>query len=618
MDRQTLRFSLLAAACAAIACLIFLPGLHGGFVFDDAPNIVNNPAIQLKTLDIDAIRDVAFSQQPGGMTRVLPTVSFALDYWRANGADAPTFKATNLFIHAITTLVLAFFLRRLLSAARWPEKQARTGTLLIALAWAIHPLQISSVLYAVQRMQTMNTLFTIAALYAYLSGRRRQIEGQSGRRSFLVAILLWILAFGSKEDAALLPAYTLCLELTLLGFRARDEALSRRLRFSYLAASLLAVAMFLLVVAPHYWSVGHYPGRDFSSLERLLTQGRVLCMYLGQILAPLPSHLPFYYDWIQPSRNLITPWSTGPALLLIAILLISAWKVRSRYPLTTFGILFFFAGHLITSNVIGLELAFEHRNQLPMLGVILTVADLARLGLAKAKRWARATVYAGILLLLAGAAIAHARDWATPLSLARSSTEHAKTSARAWNSLCLYYYELGGGPTPKNPYLDKAIEICQQGALAAPYSVTSLSNLIIFKSRKGLPTQADWKTLLNRLQYVNMGPENVQTASALMYNLENGTPLDEENTIEALDIISRRARFGPNELASVGNFILTQTRHPDAALPYYEKSLRLRGNDDQAAQLLLKQIEDTGHENLASKLRLERTRTLQRKPNTPQ
>lgn len=618
MDRQTLRFSLLAAACAVIACLIFLPGLHGGFVFDDAPNIVNNPAIQLKTLDVDSIRDVAFSQQPGGMTRVLPTISFALDYWRANGADAPTFKATNLLIHAITTLVLAFFLRSLLSAARWPEKQARTGALLIVLAWAIHPLQISSVLYAVQRMQTMNTLFTIAALYAYLNGRQRQIGGQQGRRSFLIAILLWILAFGSKEDAALLPAYTLCLEVTLLGFRANDEKLSKRLRFSYLVAILLAAAMFLLVVAPHYWSAGHYPGRDFSSVERLLTQGRVLCMYLGQILVPIPSHLPFYYDWVQPSRNLFTPWSTAPALLLIATLLISAWKVRTRFPLAAFGILFFFAGHLITSNVVGLELAFEHRNQLPMLGVILTAADLARLGLARAKHWARMTACAGILLLLAGNAIARARDWATPLSLASTSTEYAKTSARAWNSLCLYYYELGGGPDPKNPHLDKAIDICQRGALAAPYSVTSLSNLIIFKSLKGLPTQPDWKTLLHRLQYVNMGPENVQTASAFMYNFENGTPLDEKSTIKALDIISRRARFGPNELASVGNFILTQTQHPDAALPYYEKSLRMQSNDDQAAQLLLKQIEDAGHENLASKLRLDRANTIQRKPNTPQ
>jgi hypothetical protein len=44
--------------------------------------------------------------------------------------------------------------------------------------------------------------------------------------------------------------------------------------------------------------------------------------------------------------------------------------------LTAFGILFFFAGHRLESMLIPLELAFEHRNDLPSLGLILAAADL--------------------------------------------------------------------------------------------------------------------------------------------------------------------------------------------------------------------------------------------------
>src|SRR3546814_8000955 len=115
---------------------------------------------------------------------------------------------------------------------------------------------------------------------------------------------------GCKEDSALLPAYTLALELTVLRFAAVDARLARRLRRGYLLAALAGTAVYALLVIPHYWHWDTLPGRDFSTLERVLTQPRVLCLYLWQILVPLPQNMPFYYDWVQPSRSLLEPWST--------------------------------------------------------------------------------------------------------------------------------------------------------------------------------------------------------------------------------------------------------------------------------------------------------------------
>src|SRR3546814_8447978 len=119
---------------------------------------------------------------------------------------------------------------------------------LLALAWAAHPLQVSSVLYAVQRFQTMGTLFLVLALWAYLKARQAQIEGRPGRTGLLLALLLWVAAMGCKEDSVLLPAYTLALELTVLRFSANSTRLagilrrarkSTRLNSSPLFASLL-------------------------------------------------------------------------------------------------------------------------------------------------------------------------------------------------------------------------------------------------------------------------------------------------------------------------------------------------------------------------------------------
>src|SRR5690606_36265573 len=137
---------------------------------------------------------------------------------------------------------------------------------------------------------------------------------ERSRQHGVLAGLCWALALACKEDSALLPAYTLALELTVLRFRAAQPAIARGIRRTYLAAGLLGLAVFLFIVLPRYWSWDAYGGRDFSTPERLLTQARVLAMYLGQIAWPLPSRLPFYYDDLQPSRGLLQPWTTLPSL----------------------------------------------------------------------------------------------------------------------------------------------------------------------------------------------------------------------------------------------------------------------------------------------------------------
>src|SRR5690606_10458044 len=108
----------------------------------------------------------------------------------------------------------------------------------LALAWALHPLQVSSVLYIVQRMQTLATFFIAIALWAYVRARMAQIEGRPGRTRLLLTGLAWAGGLGSKEDAVLLPAYLLALELTVFRFQAADLSLSRRLRNGYLLAAV--------------------------------------------------------------------------------------------------------------------------------------------------------------------------------------------------------------------------------------------------------------------------------------------------------------------------------------------------------------------------------------------
>lgn len=598
------RFLVLALACAVLASLLFLPGLPGSFVFDDYANIAQNPALQLQVLSPTALLDAVNDGQLSGLTRTIPTVSFALDYWRG-GLDPAVFKVTNIVIHALTAFVLAWFFHTLLLAAGIAADRARLAAMVLTLAWALHPLQVSSVLYVVQRIQTLGTLFVVLALLAYLRARKAQIDGTPARSYWLLAVLLWTIALASKEDTVLVPIYTLALELTVLRFAAASSRVASQLRKGYLLATLVGAALYLLVIIPHYWSWDTYSGRNFSTWERLLTQARVLCIYLGEILIPLPDRMPFYYDWLQPSRGLLHPWTTLPSLLLVVGLLGVAWRLRARRPLFSLGILLFFAGHFVTSNVIGLELAFEHRNSFPLIGAILAIGDLLALLARCLNLRTTTTISVGLLILsfLASATAMRARSWNSRLALAHTSVRLAPQSLRAWNELCVAYFDLGGGPKPDNPNLGKAIAACEKGAAVNPDSITSLSNVIVFKALQGAVPESDWRVYLHRLHSITVDAEYKRALWPVINAVRNGIPLDEDHLLEALDIFKHRAPQSPVQYAAIGYFIIGHTHQPDRAYPFFEQAIQTT-TDPSFAEGIVLELRKDGQLELAHQLAL--------------
>jgi len=604
MRAPTLRFLSLSLFVALIAGALFTTGLPGEFVFDDIPNIVNNDAIQLKHLDASGLLKTITTPQLSGDMRVLPTLSFALDYWRGGGADPATFRITSIFIHAVTACALAWLFRSLLLAAGVKHERVQWVAPALALGWALHPLQVSSVLYVVQRLQTMGTLFLVLALLAYMQARRAQLEGRSARTAFMASLLLWVMAMGCKEDSVLLPAYTLAIELTVLGFAAASPRTAILLRRAYLVATGIGAIGFLFWVLPHYWSWDAYPARDFSSPERLLTEARVLCLYLWQIVMPLPQNMPFYYDWVQPSRSLLHPWTTLPAIALLAALLVLAWLLRVRKPLFALGIFLFFGAHFITANVVGLELAFEHRNHFALIGMVLAVgtmlADVAsRINLRQSAR----VLACGLLLILLGSATAvRARDWRSNLTLAAAGTEAAPHSARAWIQLCASQFKAGGGAVSNNGRLGEAAAACSNGASLAPYALNNAALLIVLKTLRGDVTPEDWRDYRRRIESVNMSWDNQRATTILTYHSRQGIKLDKQELLKTLAALSHRTALDPLTNASFGYFIMNDLGEPDLAMPYFIRAIQGVKPVDPFPQQLASELVIKGRPDLAAKI----------------
>lgn len=596
------RFQMGIALVAIAAVCVFLPGLPGGFIFDDGPNIVENQSVHLTDLGLRNLLYAAYSFQPGNGSRALSMLSFSLDHLRG-GLDPAVFKATNLAIHALTVLALALFSRKLLLIVGWSPKNAGAAALGVALLWAIHPLQVSSVLYVVQRMQTLVSLFTAFALWAYLCMRQAQMEGRRSRGYGVLVCLFWVLALASKEDAALLPLYMLALEFTVLHFAAAQPKLKRILRYGFLWGATIGVVLYLFVVVPHYWSWGAYPTRDFSSYERLLTQGRVLVMYLGQMVFPWPGFLSFYYDDLVVSRGWLQPVTTICAWVFLAFLAGLAWRMRVRRPLFSFGVLLFFSGHFMTSNVIALEMAFEHRNHFPLVGVLLAVLDMGAILVRRFSIRPRVVVVmvALVCTIVGATTITRAYEWGEPQRFAKYGVEVAPRSARAWLALCGDYFERSRGDAA-SPWLGYALDTCQHGAEVTA-SAPMLSNVVIIKTIRGDVDSEDWERLLVQLRQATMTHNVAKIAMITLDNLDRGVPLGEDGVLKTFEILGSRADFSSHEYLRMAAYIYNESHRPAGAYFYLHRAVEVAPPGDPEVEAAMRQLEGLGRDDWVNRLR---------------
>lgn len=373
--------ALFPLAALALLCAVFLvyrPGLTGGFWFDDMLSVADNQLIRIHSLDPTSLWRAALSGNAGPLGRPLAMLSFALDYYYS-GLDPAAFKLTNIVIHLVNAVAVYFLGYLILTAYRRRFRPELTAgylkwlALAAAGAWALHPLDVTAVLYVVQRMTSLAATFTLAGLICYLWGRLRQLEGKSGLPHILVGLCgFGPLALLAKENGALLPLYMLVLEWVLFRFEAPDRA-SRRVLYGLFGLTVLLpglLAAAYLASGPEWFELA-YRGRDFDLPQRLMTEARVLWLYLSLAVFPDPARLGLFHDDFVVSRTLFSPPDTLPAMLGIGGLLAAGLWSRRRAPLLALGLLWFLAGQSMESTVIPLELVFEHRNYLPLYGILL-------------------------------------------------------------------------------------------------------------------------------------------------------------------------------------------------------------------------------------------------------
>ncbi|MFA5984929.1 MAG: hypothetical protein WC782_13010 [Methylococcaceae bacterium] len=441
---------LLLVTLFTLISLIYYPGITGGLMADDFPNIADNNGIQIEQLSLDNLSSAWSANSSGLLKRPISSLSFALNYYFSGQQINPAhFKLTNIGIHIINSF-LVFFISRLLFAATSKHFPAQKLGFICALIWAVHPLQLTSVLYIVQRMNSLSFMFMLAGFLVFLKARL-QFE-KPGQLLLMLAGCLFgtLFAAFSKENGVLLPFLILVTEITLLRNVPIQNPRNRNKLYSFYTITAIIPALIAVsyLLTHSSFFLNGYNYRDFSFTERLATEARALFYYLGLLFYPDHSQLALYHDDYSVSRSLFNPVSTLPAILgVLGLLIIAAvCIIRKQLPYLSFAIAWFFVAHSMESSIFPLEIMFEHRNYVPSFGIIFGLVGLIYpLTRHINKPILVNLLYASIVLGLSLATFSRASIWSSSSSIAYFEMRNHPMSVRA-QSTYAKSIELKNGP----------------------------------------------------------------------------------------------------------------------------------------------------------------------------
>ena len=544
--------SVLLGALILLTTVAYLPGLSGPFFFDTTPHLSENPALRLPLSRFDHWYTAVLSSDAGPLKRPLAMLSFAVQAKISGLESAAPYKLFNIFIHLFNGVLVYLITRALCRtvpnlADRMNTNQVTAASLLCAGLFLLHPIQLTSVLYVVQRMASLSALFVFAGILVYLRARAEWLDRVPDNREIarLLSKLMLVTTAGvlCKESALLLPWLVVVCELTLYSCVIGGQKNLRLQRLCYASFVLpLLVGMLYLILSPQFLA-DWYTGREYDWQERLLTQSRVLWQYLYWLFNPASSGIGFHHDQMLISAGIMSPWTTAPAMLgwLAAILFTFFGPSPYWAQLVRFAIGWYLVAHGLESTIVPLEMVYEHRNYVPLFGIVFCLA--VAMSVAGRKMPVSAVLCRGLVtvvfLCFAVLLFVRASYWGDKLELAAVLYANNQSSPRATyefgNALFTEADAAAGYDLEtRQDMLINARTLYERWLELDPDSVTAITTLIYMERRyfgETVPTR--WQQLDHALNKPVFGASDYNALGLLVdcsvhgYCIDTGSRFNE-------------------------------------------------------------------------------------------
>jgi tetratricopeptide (TPR) repeat protein len=317
----------IAAAVLALAVgVVYYPAVDAPFIFDDNSAIVDNPSI------VSLWPPVGSADHPGPLNpppqlptaaRPLVNLSFAINY-KFGGLNPSGYHAVNVIIHFLSALLLWAITRRTLRLPYFADRfETSAGwlALVVAMLWALDPLQTEAVIYATQRSELMMCFFYLATLYCSLRYWTENMRRTHRAAWLTLAVFACLAGMASKEVMVSAPVVVLLFERTFV-----VGSLAKALRRSWPLYAGLALTWILLVALnwnnPRGATAGF--GLGLPAHVWWFTQAKVLLMYLKLIVWPWPLlihyQLPYLFTFADAWMYVF------PVVLLGIATLVLLWR----------------------------------------------------------------------------------------------------------------------------------------------------------------------------------------------------------------------------------------------------------------------------------------------------
>jgi tetratricopeptide (TPR) repeat protein len=374
-----------------------------------------------------------------------------------------------------------------------PADLAFYTALLAGAFFAVHPINISVVAYIVQRMAALSTLFVLLSLLSYITAR------QSPQRLKSVPLYLFsglcvVMGIFSKENAVIAILLVLLYDYVFISGFNRKGFLQKLSVFAGIGILSLAFASYFLnlhIVLADLAGFFLEPNSPLSgkgwmaadvswtSLQHFLTEFRVLSRYLFLLVLPLPQFLAFVW-WSYPvSTGITEPITTLFSMVVVFSLLSFSLLRLKRFPLLCFGILWYLIAISLESFfALGSDLYFEHRNYLPLTGLVIgifgQVIVSSRITLYDRRVWTAAVI---VCVVFGSLSFMRNNIWRDSLTLWNETLKRNPSDYRVHNNLGYAYQKKG--------MLEKAIEHYETAVRLKPDYPKAHNNLGYAYQAKG-------------------------------------------------------------------------------------------------------------------------------------
>jgi len=572
------RFLLLQASVIVLTgCWVFSPAIHGGWLWDDQAEILQNPDLR----DSSGICKIWVDPAGYDYLPLKTTVQWAQwQLWRDRSTTG--YHLTSVGLHLLGALLVWRLLRKLGLRLAW----------LGGLLFAVHPVVVESVAWIAELKNTLSLPPLLLAMCAWLDyDERRQWP------DYLRALLLFLAAMLCKSSVVMLPGI-----LLLHAWWKRGRIAWRDVKAS---AAFFVVSLVLGLVTVWFQqqrSIGTGDLPVGGILSRLAGAGLAVSFYFSKCVLPVEL-LPVYPRWVvdPPSPLQFLPW-----LVLGAVLgwLWSRRAARGRHALLGAG---FFLVNLVP--VLGLvKMSYQyiswvadHFVYLPLIGVIgLAVAGAGEM-VDRQERSRRAYIFgtiAVVCVLLAVQSHRYAGVFRNEEALWTYTVQHNPQALVAQTNLAKVLVDAGRVPEGIAHY-EAALRIDPRN----PTAHANLGNVLIQSGR--LAEGIAHEEAVVRLKpdyasaYSNLGNAYLQSgrlAEAIAHyeqalRLDPGNPVTHTNlgiallqsgrVPEAIAQHEQALRLQPgfaDAHLNLGN-ALAQAGRKTEAIPHYQEAVRIRPDD---------------------------------------